>query len=94
MCLYNSKFLCLPPSRHLKRIANNLKVSSGITTIENITFLKTKYGNLKEKKCNLLIDEIYVKQSGSYKGNKFLGFASNSIDQAIQAFTFYFLILK
>ena len=46
--LSKSKLIYLPSLRHFKRIALNLKVTPGISTVENKTHLKAKFENLSE----------------------------------------------
>ena len=84
--LSKSKLIYLSSLRHLKRIAINLKITPGISIVENKTCLKTKFENLNEncKKGNILHDDI--KPNTCKKSNKFIGFANN-IDPCDRATT-------
>lgn len=96
--LYASKLISIPSLRHLKKLSSDIKVTSGICTNENFSFLKGRCNSLSENErtVNLLIDEIYIKPCITFKSQTITGFTENKKDCAttIQAFMFSSIFSK
>lgn len=78
--IYNDllKVLVLPSIRQLQRF------TSSVDKLSDVSFLNEIFGNLLEqqRRCVILLDEIYVKQGYQYGGGKVYGQAVNSDTEA------------
>lgn len=86
----NSKILILPHPVYLKRLASPLNSDCKLNNCKHISYLKqkTELLNDHQKIVTLLLDEIFVNPSASYKSSKIVGIAENCVNEAttIQAF--------
>lgn len=87
--------LTLPHVSYLRRLSSIFvpkSLANDDNVDEHLAYLKQKCSLLGEREriCTLLIDEIYVKPSVTYKGGSLQGFAENSLEcieaTTVQAF--------
>lgn len=95
--LRDSKVIILPHPNYLRKF-NVSSANSVVTENSHEHFLKENVTNLRgeEKLVNLLLDEIHVKKSLTYKGGRLYGASINSCKPAttIQAFMISSLLSK
>lgn len=74
------KFLTMPHPVYLQTFTSKLGVENSGINSSHCQYLKKKLSILDEhsRKCNLLLDEVYVKPELSYKGGKLEGVAVHS----------------
>lgn len=92
----SSNFLTLPHHKYLNSLKIKLGTNNTGVNESHIKYLteKLKYMSGKEKFVNVMLDEIYIKPSISYKGGNIKGFSENNNSQEEVASTIQTFMLS